>query len=177
MPSQSPNYLSVFYWFYGDGAWMNQWDCTNHDTPLFITSCVVALVSFALHLVYAKQLSESLRQVREVHYRKHYQQLRNVFILCGSIHVLTLVASWFVSIHWIIVIAMLVNTIQCATLVISKRQILTIQAHLRGEAALDKVHDALELIHSVRVETAETRLEKIRILLLELQPDTEATSE
>lgn len=137
---------SLRYWFDGDGQWMNRWCCTGHDSLLFWVMSSLTIAMFGLYVYYAMQSHFATRSVKECHFVSHLKSLRNVFLLCGLIHVINSVLSWWIPIYYSICVLMVVNIWQCVNLVLRKSEIIAIQKHIEGEHAVQVVENALDMI-------------------------------
>ncbi len=156
--------LSLSYWLNGNGQWGTRWHCTSGDALLCVATIVSTAFMFLMYLLYAFRNQQALGIVKESHFREHAVRLRNVFVVCGFIHVLNSIGSWFYPVYWVIVALTCVNCWQCIWLLVSKRDVLSIQRHVQGEQAIRQVENAMELIHkSNRSNIADTiaQLEKI----------------
>lgn len=147
---------------------MTRWHCTSEDLALCIVTIVAASLMFGLYVYYAIQSHLATRTIKESHFVAHLRSLRNVFLVCGAIHLLSSAVSWFWTPYWFIVAAMLVNCGQCIALISSKSKVLAIQQHMSGEHAMIKVYDALTMIRMEQhratvsgVSEALDRLEKV----------------
>lgn len=144
--------VTLMYWIHGDGEWMNRWHCSGGDLAACVAMCSACLLMFTSYLVYAAKNHYELRLVKESSFRNHLIRLRNVFLVCGTIHVLDSVICWFIPIYYIIATAMLINTIQCVYLIISKDEILAIKQYTAGSSAIEHVREAKIVIARVVAE-------------------------
>lgn len=154
----------MLYWLHGDGQWMTRWHCTNHDFMLAAFSIGSTSIMFLMYCMYAFRNQQALKFVKESNFRTHSRQLRNVFVMCGLIHVCNSVGAWFIPLYWVIVALTIANVIQCHGLLASKKEILAIQRYVRGEQAIQQVENAIDLIHRRDRQNLEATLNQLEAI-------------
>lgn len=159
------NRQSVWYWITGDGAHLTRWHCTSGDTLLMWGTIVASTGLFILYLLYAYKSNLALEYVRESHFRAHLSDLRNVFVICGFIHVLNSVVSWFVPLYWSGVVIMVVNCWQTWALMKSKNDVMAIQRHAYGEHAIQLVEDAKNVIRQGHIDGLAATVDRLESIL------------
>lgn len=158
---------SLRYFLDGAGQWADRWTCTGQDVFLAATTISAALLMFAMYVWYAWQTHVALRYVREIHFRYHLHQTRNVFLLCGFIHIMNSVVAWVAPVYFLSACLMLANCAVCARLIGSKRIVLSVQSHIKDARAAEIVSDARSLLKRAHVEDVDALLGKIGDILQE----------
>lgn len=153
------------YWIDGDGAWMARWGCSGHDIVAAAFCIVSTVILFATYVLYARQNHQAVKLLQNSLFRSHVIELRNVFLLCGAIHVISSVLSWWKPLYYVTSISMLFNSWQCWTLTRSKKQILAIQQHTRGVAAEQHLEDVRQIVLAAHAEGMHGTLNKLQQVL------------
>lgn len=95
---------------------------------------------FVEYIRYARSSHLAMQAVKDgTCFKRHQEQLRNVFLECGCIHLFTMIVAWFWTPHFIVVALVLHNAWQSHQLNRAKLEVLAAQEY----AALRKsVHEA-----------------------------------
>ena len=155
---------TIQYLIYGGGQWMDRWTCTGNDLPLMLFSMFSCLLMFGHYVVYAIKNHQTLKYVKESHFRQHLLELRNVFVVCGTIHLISTVFCWFFPVYYIISALMLFNTLQMVWLLRSKKETLAIQQHTAGLQATEMIVDIKKIVYEVHAENLKDTLTKLEDL-------------
>jgi hypothetical protein len=120
---------------------------------------------FGLYVVYALQTHAAFKLVLENHFRQHLEDLRNVFILCGTIHVVSSVVCWFIPLYYVVSCMLILNCWLTAHLVKSKSAILAIQSHTRGLAAEEQLENVRRVIHEEQHRGINASLDRLEDMI------------
>lgn len=151
------------YWITGNGYHLTRWDCTSHDTWLYIANIVSnGWMSFE-YGKYAYYCHKAFKILESSHAKTHMSRLRIVFLQYMTIHLFMSVFSWFCSIYWFTVLLVLFNAYTTRKMNESKIMVLHIQEIAKDQ---HQKEDALHTLDDANL-TLEQKLDKAKRLLLE----------
>lgn len=152
---------------------MNRWCCTNEDLALavcMIVSCSWMVFEYS-RFAWTNHQTFSDRTVESV-YRSHSINLRNVFVECGTIHVLSSIVAWFLPLYWAMVLLHVHNAFVAHKLNRSASEQAAYQEHLKGLNAVKLVEFLRSEADKVVEENESDVAEQYRVIIERLR-DTE----
>src|SRR5437899_2719518 len=117
------------YFIDGSGRWLNHWDCTGHDTALFVLSSIGCIWMVFEYMLYSKRTIKAVKFAKESSDASHKKRLGWVFAFCGIIHLMVTLIAWWIPIYYIIAVAFFVNAFAARLLNSSKYQLLAEQEY------------------------------------------------
>lgn len=111
---------SVWYWIDGGGAWLPRGHCTSDDLWLQVFSTVACTWMVIEYLVYTVNTIRDVRHASDSYDRRHRIRLAWVFGICGPLHFVTGVLSWYCTLYWLVAFGWLGNAVMCRLLNRSK---------------------------------------------------------
>lgn len=144
---------------------MSRWHCTGFDF-LACTVCIAAtLLMLGLYWVYARQSHVGLRYVKASAFRDHLVESRNVFLVCGMIHALTSIVSWFMPIYYLAAAAMVFNSWQTWSLIRTKKATLAIQQQTAGLQTAEQIAEVERVVRQAQISGLDETLGKLESIL------------